>query len=108
MSSNFTQLSSYVKGEVDVKLQHSSEVISSVRLQFTESFDQLRTAAEKLDKHVQSTEADLQRKMIEISDAYPIGSPEVKSTVVKPNTCVTRQSGIQVDAKAAPVQPRAP
>ena len=86
LSSNFKQLSSYVKGEVDVKLQHSSEAISSVCLQFTESFDQLLTAVEKLDKHVQSTEADLHRKMIEISNAYPIGSPKAKSTVVKPNS----------------------
>ena len=61
-------------------------MISSVRLEFTESFDQLLTAVEQLDKHVQSTEADLQRKMIEISDAYPIGSLEAKSTVVKPST----------------------
>ena len=86
LSSNFKQLSSYVKGEIDVKLQHSSEAISSVRLQFTESFDQLLTAVEKLDKHVQSTKADLHRKMIEISSAYPIGSPKAKSTVVKPNS----------------------
>ena len=55
-------------------------------MEFTESFDQLLTAVEQLDKHVQSTEADLQHKMIEISDAYPIGSPEAKSTVVKPST----------------------
>ena len=81
LSSNFKQqLSSYLKGEVDVKLQHSSEAISLVRLQFTESFDQLLMAIEKLDKHVQSTEADLHCKMIEISNAYPIGSPKAKST----------------------------
>ena len=84
LSSNYKQLSSYVKGEVDAKLQHSSEAISSVRLQFTENFDQLLTAVENLDKHVQSTEADLQRKMMQISNACPIGSPEAKSTVVKP------------------------
>ena len=86
LSSNFKQLLSYVKGEIDVKLQHSSEAISSVRLQFTESFDQLLTAVEKLDEHVQSTEADLHCKMIEINNAYAIGSPKAKSTVVKPNS----------------------
>jgi uncharacterized protein YoxC len=86
LASNVKQLSSYVKGEVDAKLQYSSEAISSVRLQFTESFDQLLTAVENLDKHVQSTEVDLQRKMMEISRAYPVGSPEAKSTVVKPTT----------------------
>ena len=52
LSSNFKQFSSYVKGEIDVKLQHSSEAISSVHLQFTESFDQLLAAVEKLDTHV--------------------------------------------------------
>ena len=85
LSSNLKQLSSYVKGKIDVKLQRSSEAISSVRLQFTESFDQLLTAVENLDEHMQSTEADLHRKMIEISNAYPNGSPKAKFTVVKPN-----------------------
>jgi hypothetical protein len=69
--------------EIERQLETSSAEIRSVRTHFTESFEGLLSAVEGLDKELQSTVADLQGKINDISKLCLPGSPKAKSTEMK-------------------------